>query len=61
MEALRTECAIWKEAGLDVEMREITLSDTTVTVISDMLEAIYDPTDLRYRKSIEENKSKTLP
>jgi len=55
MEALRTEYEIWKEAGLEVEKQEITLSDTTVTIISDMLDAIYDPTDLRYRKSIEES------
>jgi hypothetical protein len=55
MEALETECEIWNQAGLTVETREIVLSDEKATVISCMLDAIYDPTDLRYRKNFEEN------
>jgi hypothetical protein len=55
MEALETECGILKEAGMDAETQEIKLSDKNATVISDMLETIYDPMDIQYRKTIGNN------
>lgn len=55
MKALETEYEIWNQAGLAVETREIVLSDKKAIVISDMLDAIFDPMDIRYRKNFEEN------
>jgi hypothetical protein len=37
-----------------VEKREIVLSDEKATVISDMLDAIYDPTAMRWQ-NFEDN------
>jgi len=54
VEALETECEIWNQAGLTVEKREIVLSDEKATVISDMLDAIYDPTAMRWQ-NFEDN------
>ena len=50
MESLNTECSIWKEARLCPKTQEITLSEEKATVISDMIDFIYNPVDMRYRK-----------
>ena len=50
LEALSVECVIWTEAGLSPETQEITLSDKKATVISDMIDFIYNPMGMRYRK-----------
>jgi len=50
LESLSNECAIWTEAGLCPETQEIKLSDKKATVISDMIDFIYNPMGMRYRK-----------